>query len=73
MFSDGVMVIRFTRPRNSGDGKDISLDKSRFLLFAWGGPVTYGATSWIGYHGASRRTSTPKAFSFPSAAECPSK
>ena len=70
MFSDGVTVIRFTRPRNSGDSNDTSLDEERFLLFAWGGPVTYGATNYIGYHGPIRRTSTLQAVTFPSAADC---
>ena len=72
-FSDGVTVITFTRPRNSGDSRDISLDEGRFLLFAWGGSVTYGATNSIGNHGMNRRQFTSEAVNFPNATECPSK
>ena len=73
MFFDGVTVITFTRPRNSVDSRDISLDEGRFLLFAWGGSVTYGIPNSFGYHGYSRRVSTLQAVRFPSATDCPSK
>ena len=70
--SDGATVITFTRPRNSGDSRDISLDGGRFLLFAWGGTVTFGETNSFTYH-TGGRSSTPGAINFPTAAECPGK
>ena len=42
MFSDGVTLITFTRPRNSNDSRDTSLDVAV--------SVTYGATNSIGKH-----------------------
>ena len=72
MLSDGVTVITFTRPRNSGDSRDISLDECRFLLFAWGGSVTYGTPNLFSYH-TGGRTSTPETVCFPSATVCPGK
>ena len=68
--SDGDMVIQFTRPRNSGDGDDISLDQCRFLLYAFGGPFTI-STNTAGYHGFANRGATSAVVCFPNSIVCP--
>ena len=68
--TDGVTTVIFNRPRNSGDGNDISLDVCRFFLFAFG-PATV-ATGDIFYHGANRFIS-PGRICIPTFAECSGK
>ena len=72
MLSDGVTVIMFTRPCNSGDSRDVSLDECRFLLFAWGGSVTFGETNSFTYH-TGGWLSTTERICFPNSTVCPSK
>ena len=67
---DGVTTVTFTRPRNSGDSNDISLDVCRFFLFAFG-PATV-ATGAIFYHGSNRFIS-PDRICIPTFAECSGK
>ena len=66
---NGVTTVNFTRPRNSGDSNDISLDQCRFLLYAYGSSATV-ATGTITYHGNNRGTLTER-FCPPSAEDCP--
>ena len=66
---NGVTTINFTRPRNSGDSNDISLDQCRFLLYAYGSSASVAAGT-ITYHGNNRGTLTER-FCPPSAEDCP--
>jgi len=68
-FQNGFTTINFTRPRNSGDTNDISLDQCRFLLYAYGGSVSV-ATRMITYHQNNRGILT-QMFCLPSANDCP--
>ena len=70
---DGVTTITFNRPRNSGDANDISLNESRFFLFAFGGRVNFFATPPIGiYHGfgPTRRAASEERVCIPTFMEC---
>jgi len=68
-FQNGFTTINFTRPRNSSDANDISLDQCRFLLYAYGSPAII-ATSTIVYHLNNRGILT-ESFCIPSANDCP--
>ena len=68
-FQNGFTTINFTRPRNSGDTNDISLDQCRFLLYAYGSSAIV-ATSTIVYHQNNRGLLTER-FCLPSAKDCP--
>ena len=68
--SNGDVTMQFTRPRNSGDSNDISLDQCRFLLFAFSGPFDI-STNTIMYHGPINRMPSDERFCFPSAEFCP--
>ena len=68
-FQNGFTTINFTRPRNSSDMNDISLDQCRFLLYAYGSSVTV-ATRMITYHQNNRGILT-QMFCLPSANDCP--
>ena len=65
---DGVTTVSFTRPRNSGDSDDLSLDVCRFFLFAFG-PANI-ATGGVSYHGTNRFVSSDR-ICIPTFAECP--
>ncbi len=52
MVEDGTVKICFTRPVDSDDDDDISLDVCRYVLWAYGGPVTsYGTDGMNGVFG----------------------
>ena len=71
-FEDGVMTVRFSRARDTGDlREDISLSTCVFFLFAWGGDVNV-ATSQIEYHGRSRRKVSESLICIPTSTSfCP--
>ena len=66
-----VTTVSFTRPRNSGDSNDISLDMCRFFLFAFGGSANF-ATQAVGYHFNNRFISSDR-ICIPTFAECSGK
>ena len=68
-FENGVTTINFTRPRNSGDPNDLSLDQCRYLLYAYG-PTASVVNATLSYHGSDRGTLTERFF-VPSAEDCP--
>lgn len=67
---DGFTSFSFTRPRNSGDNRDIALDQCRYFLFAWSGPVDT-VTRVAGYHGPNNRIPSSEEICLPSATQCP--
>ena len=67
---NGVMTVNFTRPCNSGDSRDTSLDQCRFLLYAYGSSATI-ANRTIGYHGRNTRGVLLERFCLPCANNCP--
>ena len=66
---NGVITMNFTRPRNSGDSMDISLDQCRFLLYAYGSSATVSSRT-IAYHENTRGVLS-ESFCIPSANNCP--
>ena len=53
----GVLSFAFTRLINSTDisGEDVNLNICQYVIWAFGGTVTFGAPVALGYHGMSRR------------------
>ena len=66
---NGVITMNFTRPRNSGDSADISLDQCRFLLYAYGSSPSISSRT-ITYHGNTRGVLSTS-FCIPSSNICP--
>ena len=66
---NGVVTMNFTRPRNSSDSRDISLDQCRFLLYAYGTSATVSSRNFL-YHGTTRGVLSAN-FCIPSANNCP--
>ena len=54
-FEDGVMSVRFSRLRDTGDENDISLNDCVHFLYAWGGAVFNFNSGEVGYHFGTRR------------------
>ncbi|XP_065918054.1 uncharacterized protein [Dysidea avara] len=73
-FEDGVMTVRFSRLRDTGDlTEDFSLSNCIFFLFAWGGSVDV-ATRQIEHHGESRRNFSESLVCIPTSnAFCPER
>lgn len=67
---NGVMTVNFTRPCNSGDSRDISLDECRFLLYAYGKSATI-ANRTIEKHERNTRGVLTQRFCIPCANNCP--
>ena len=36
LFNNNITTVRFSRPKNTGDENDFSLDVCRYFVFAWG-------------------------------------
>lgn len=68
-FEDGVMTVRFSRLRDTGDENDISLNDCVHFLYAWGGAVFNFNSGEVGYHFWTRRFPSESLECIPSA--CP--
>ena len=54
--SDGITTLVFTRAIDTGDSSDdFTLDQPRYILWAYGGSVTYGNPNVIGQHAMANR------------------
>ena len=53
----GVLSFAFTRLINSTDtsGEDVHLNVCQYVIWAFGGSVSFGVPVVVGYHGMSRR------------------
>ena len=71
-FENGVITVRFSRQKITGDINDTSLNDCVFFLYAWGGAVNFN-TGQISYHGAFRRFISESLICLPSSYFCPER
>lgn len=73
LFSNNITTVRFSRPINTGDEIDFSLDVCRYFLFAWGNVIDI-KTGQISSHGMGQRHISDELICLPSSPSlCPEK